>query len=130
MQGPCASIEDVKIDFEGLEEDRVKDIHTHQESRQKAIRSAGGGACRKMGSSEEELHPNEDEKEELSELVESIKDSELKHVLNRGAKRAFGSFFTSKNPIIIFEHVWGYLASKGIDCETNQENLSIEFAIK
>lgn len=84
-----------------------------------------------MGDSEEEeLHPNDDEKDEISELVESIKDSEHKHILSKGAKRPFGSFYTSKHPGLIFEHLWGYLASKGYDCEINANNLCLDFAVK
>jgi hypothetical protein len=63
-------VDDVVNDFASHEDEHVKEMHAQSEMRQKAIRSAGGGACRKMGSVEEELHPNQDEKDEINELVE------------------------------------------------------------
>lgn len=129
--GACADEEQVKANFNGLEEDHVKDMVAKQEMRQKAIRSAGGGACRKMGETEEEeLHPNQDEKDEIAELVKALADSNVSHSISKGSKRAFGSFYTSRNPALIFEHLWGYLASKGIECQTNVDKLAIEFGVK
>lgn len=84
-----------------------------------------------MGDSEEEeLHPNQDEKDEIAELVEALNDSDVKHIHAKGVKRPFGAFYTSKNPALIYEHLWGYLASKGIECSTNTDKLCVEFAIK
>lgn len=130
MAGPTAEISDVVKDFTTIEATKVGDMQSQQEMRSKAIRSAGGGACRKMGSAEEELHPNQYEKEEIADLVEALKESERKFISHKGSKRAFGSFATTKNPTLIFEHLWGYLASKGYDCATNTENNSLQFAVK
>ena len=106
-------------------------MKAQQEKRQKAIRSAGGGACRKMGDSEEqELHPNQDEKDRIAELVGALEDSDVQHYIKKGSKRALGSFYTTRNPVVIFEYIWGYLASKGIECETNVDKLCDEFGVK
>ena len=84
-----------------------------------------------MGDSEEEeLHPNQDEKDEIKDLVDALEDSDAKFIHAKGAKRPFGSFYTSKNPALIYEHLWGYLASKGIECSTNTDKLCLEFGIK
>jgi len=79
---------------------------------------------------EEELHPNQDEKDEIAELVKALEDSDVSHSISKGSKRPFGSFYTSKNPALIFEHLWGYLASKGIECQTNVDKLCVEFGVK
>jgi hypothetical protein len=84
-----------------------------------------------MGDSEEEeLHPNQDEKDEIAELVDALNDSDVKHMLTKGSKRPFGAFYTSKNPALIYEHLWGYLASQGIECTTNSDKLCVEFGVK
>lgn len=128
-QGDCADEDDMMADFEGLEDEKMKEMIQMQEHRQKAIRSAGGGACRKMGGEEEELRPNQDEKEEIAELVEDMKNCD-KLIQGKGAKRPFGAFYTHKNPAVILEHLWGYLASQGIDCEINATEKCIDFAIQ
>jgi len=79
---------------------------------------------------EEELHPNQDEKDEIAELVKALEDSDVSHSISKGSKRPFGAFYTTKNPSLIFEHLWGYLASKGIECQTNVDKLCVEFGVK